>query len=209
LGWWRRGESNPRPEIRPRGLYERIRRLGFAPGPPGGGLAGNYPVLCPSALRESGLGYPAERRPFPGRGPPGEGRAAVIKRPEPTRCRRLFFFPLVDGARVPGSLPPRPPIPVEAVSPPRMSSYTLISLFYIHFPGKDMPWDGKGGGGANRLMPRDDALAVPGVRFNSPGGSEEVGLSPARRRIEIPMMRHRGTFRRRTLTGGGDPCGSP
>ncbi len=29
--WWRRGESNPRPEIQRGGLYERVRRFSFAP----------------------------------------------------------------------------------------------------------------------------------------------------------------------------------
>ena len=72
MNWWRRGESNPRPEIRPGGLYERIRRLGFASGRPGERLAGSYPVDGSLGLNGSRASViPLHDAPSPVAGIPG------------------------------------------------------------------------------------------------------------------------------------------
>ena len=103
---------------------------GFAAGSPGGGLAGGYPVRMSLGLYGSGASViPLHDAPSPVAGPPG--RDGPLKRPEPTRCRRLLVFPLVNEARVPGSLPRRPPIPVEAVSPPGFQSPLRFSTTIV------------------------------------------------------------------------------
>jgi hypothetical protein len=69
--WWRRGESNPRPETFSQSVYVRISRFVLVPSgsrerDPGGTSLIESRLL---PLRREGFGQPADRRPFRPCGP--------------------------------------------------------------------------------------------------------------------------------------------
>ncbi len=78
-----------------------------------------YPgVMCPSALTGVGPRPARYLTPLLRSRASRRGTGRSIRRPEPTQRRHLLCSPIFYEARDLGSLPRRPTIPVEAVSPP-------------------------------------------------------------------------------------------
>ncbi len=117
--WWRRGESNPRPETRRGGLYERIRRLPVAAPVPGGEPLGPLSRLSfPRHPRGSGVRViPLNDALSRAAGPPGKDGPRLGGQGQ-FGIGVYWFSRFLTRRGAPARSRARRTVPVETVAPP-------------------------------------------------------------------------------------------